>query len=105
MMIMRNRSRAGTVVAVKGQWHVPVGGHGISSLADSSSPCLRSADLPGLLVQGNHPASGGGLAEAEGGALGDDDVGVVQEPVDGRGGEGLGHDGVEAGGVNVALRS
>jgi hypothetical protein len=29
-------------------------------------------------------------------------VGVVEEPVDGAGGQGLGHDGVEDGGVQVA---
>ena len=35
------------------------------------------------------------------GTLGDDDVGVVQEPVDGGGGQRLGHDLVEAGRVQV----
>ena len=50
---------------VKGHGGVPVGGHGISLLADSSSPCLRSVDLPVLvLVQGDHPASGGGFGQA-----------------------------------------
>ena len=50
---------------VKGHGGVPVGGHGISLLADSSSPCLRSVDLPeGVLVQGDHPASGGGFGQA-----------------------------------------
>jgi site-specific DNA recombinase len=35
-------------------------------------------------------------------SVGVDEVGVVQQPVDGGGGQGLGHDRVEAGGVNVA---
>ena len=50
---------------VKGHGGVPVGGHGISLLADSSSPCLRSVDLPeGVLVQGDHPETGGGFGQA-----------------------------------------
>ncbi|GAA4261424.1 hypothetical protein GCM10022255_094000 [Dactylosporangium darangshiense] len=36
------------------------------------------------------------MVEAEAVTLGHDDVGVVQEPVDGGGGEGFGHDLVEA---------
>ena len=35
-----------TGVLVNGQDHFPVGGQLISLLADSSSPCPRSADLP-----------------------------------------------------------
>ena len=41
--------------------------------------------------------------QAVAGTLGEDDVGVVEEPVDGRGGEGLGHDRVEARGVEVGV--
>ena len=48
-----------------------------------------------------HPLAGEGFGEADRVAVGDDDVGVVQEPVDGGGGEALGHDRVEAGGVEV----
>ena len=45
----------------------------------------------------------GGLGEAVGlAAFTDQDVGVVQEPVDGGGGERLGHQLVKAGGVQVA---
>ena len=42
------------------------------------------------------------LGEAVGVALGQHQVGVVEEPVDGRGGEGLGHDRVESRRVDVA---
>jgi len=42
-----------------------------------------------------HPLPGEGLGQADGVAGGLADVGVVQEPVDGRGGEGLGHELVE----------
>jgi hypothetical protein len=45
--------------------------------------------------------TGEGLAEADAVPGGLADVGVVEEPVDGRGGEGLGHQLVERGGVQV----
>jgi hypothetical protein len=52
------------------------------------------------------PLADGGLGEAVAGAFGEHDVDVVQEPVDGGGGQGFGHDGVEAiylsGGAQVA---
>ena len=54
--------------------------------------------------QGAHPLSGEGLGEADAVAAGLADVGVVQEPVDGGGGQGLGHQLVEPGGVQVARR-
>ena len=43
----------------------------------------------------------GGLVEADGVAGGDDDVGVVEEPVDEGGGDGAGHEFVESGWVEV----
>jgi hypothetical protein len=46
--------------------------------------------------------SAGGLGEPVAVTLGDDDVSVVHEPVDRGGGQGLGHDLVESGGVEVA---
>jgi hypothetical protein len=52
-------------------------------------------------VQGFDALPGGGLVEPVAVTLGHDDVGMVQEPVDGGGGQGLGHDLVEAGGVQV----
>ena len=60
---------------------VPTGGQG--------SPHLVSG-------QGLTPLAGGRLGQAEGVALGDYHVGVVQQPVDGGGGQGLGHDLVES---------
>ena len=55
--------------------------------------------------QGVHPLAGEGLGEADAVAAGLADVGVVQEPVDGGGGQRLGHELVEPGGVQVATRS
>ena len=55
------------------------------------------------LARGVTPLPGGCLGEAVGlDAVGDQDVCVVQEAVDGAGGEGLGHQFVEPGGVEVA---
>ena len=51
--------------------------------------------------QGFHPLSGEGLGQADALAAGLAEVGVVQEPVDGGGGQGLGHEFVEPGGVQV----
>ena len=56
----------------------------------------------GQLVSGVTALPGGGLGEADAVAGGDDDVGVVEEPVDGGVGDGLGHEFVEPGGVKVA---
>jgi hypothetical protein len=57
-----------------------VGGHRISRLGSA---------------QRHHPLAGQGLGEPVRIALGHHQVGVVQQPVHGRGGEGLGHDLVE----------
>ena len=57
--------------------------------------------VPGSSGQWPHPLAAGGLGEADGVAGGDDDVGVVHEPVDGGVGDGFGHEFVEAGGVQV----
>ena len=56
---------------------------------------------PGWSGQRAHPLAGEGLGEADAVAGRLTDVGVVQEPVDGRGGEGLGHELVERCGVQV----
>ena len=61
-----------------------------------------SPERSGLVGQWRHPLSGGGLGEADAVACGEDDVGVVQHPVDGGVGDGLGHQFVESGGVKVA---
>ena len=73
------------------------GGHQFSRLVAASS-CRRA----GLGGQGDHPLSGEGFGEPVGVAFGQDEVGVVQEPVHGGGGQGFRHDGVEPGGVDVA---
>ena len=51
--------------------------------------------------QWRHSLSGEGLGEPDGVAGGLADVGVMQEPVDGRGGESLGHELVEGGRVQI----
>jgi hypothetical protein len=55
----------------------------------------------GCSGEGFHPLSGEGLGQADAVAAGLAEVGVVQQPVDGGGGQGLGHEFVEAGGVQV----
>jgi hypothetical protein len=60
--------------------------------------------VPGLLGQGVHPLAREGLGEAHAVAAGLADVGVVQEPVDGGGGQGFGHQLVESGGMKVAAQ-
>jgi hypothetical protein len=50
----------------------------------------------GLGGQRDHPLAGECFGEPVRVALGDDQVGVVEKPVDGGGGEGLGHDRIEA---------
>ena len=59
------------------------------------------SDGPGGLVQGDHSFPGEGLGEADAVAAGLADVGVVHQPVDGGGGQGLGHQLVESGRVEV----
>lgn len=51
--------------------------------------------------QGVTPFAAGGIREADGFAFGEDEVGVVHEPVDERGGDGAVHELVEPGGVQV----
>jgi hypothetical protein len=57
--------------------------------------------LLGWSVQSGHSFSGEGLGEADGIAAGLADVGMVQQPVNGGGREGFGHELIEAGGVEV----
>jgi len=53
------------------------------------------------LGQGHHSCAVGGVGQAQAGAVGDDDVGVVQESFDGCGGDGVRHDRVEPGRVEI----
>lgn len=70
---------------------MPGDGHQISPWVAIS--CPREG-----LGEGGHPLAGGGFFEAVGVTLGEDDVGVVQEPVHPGGGEGGGHEFVEPSG-------
>src|SRR3954453_19822290 len=58
-------------------------------------------ELPGSVVQWPHPFASGCLGEADRVAGGDDDVGVVHEPINGGVGDGLGHQLIEPGWVEV----
>jgi hypothetical protein len=50
----------------------------------------------------HHPLASGGLGEPVAGcAVGDEHLGVVEQPVDGGRGDPLGHQFVEAGGMDV----
>ena len=62
---------------------------------------LFSPGMCGGLVEGLDSFAGGGLGEADRIAGGDDDVGVVHEPVNERGGDGSWHEFLEPGGVQV----
>src|SRR6266542_6383859 len=76
---------------VNGHRDLPAGGQWISPVVARVVPRWRPCWLP---VRGHgsahlrsgeglHPLPGGGFGEAERVALGDDEVGVMQEPVDG----------------------
>jgi hypothetical protein len=54
-----------------------------------------------VLLQGLHALAGEGLGQADAVAGGLAEVGVVQEPVDGGGSQGLGHELVEPGRVQI----
>ena len=54
-----------------------------------------------LVAEGLDSFAGGGLSEADRVTAGDDDVGVVQEPVNECGGDGSGHEFLEPGWVQV----
>ena len=83
----------------------------ISPLAAMGFPRERSREflgdghgvprLGGLVGQGLDPLAAGGVGEADGLAVGDDEVGVVHEPVDQGGGDGAVHELVEPGRVQV----
>jgi len=79
---------------------LPARGHDFSPLVAIVSP-HRGVSGWGS-VQGRHPLAGGCLREPVAVlAIGEDHVSVVQEPLDGRGGECLWHQLVESGGVDV----
>ena len=75
---------------------VEAGGHQKSRLTPTGHPGGRSREFLCWLVQWDHSLAGEGLGQAVGFAVGLHEVGVVHEPVDRGGGEGLGHDRVKA---------
>jgi hypothetical protein len=86
----------------KGHEKLPGGGRESCPLVATRSARLWPPNVPGWLGQGVHPLAGHGLGETHALAAGLADVGVVQEPVDGGGDQGLGHELIESGGVEVA---
>ena len=82
---------------VKGHEELPSGGHENCPLVATRSARWWPRDLPGVwLGQGVHPLAGHGLGETHAVSACLADVGVVQEPVDGGGGQCLGHEFVES---------
>ena len=75
---------------------------GLPVRGQQNCPVVARCSARSSVGQWRYPLAGGGLGEADAVAGGHDDVGVVQEPVDGGVGDGLGHEFVEPGGVKVA---
>ena len=93
---------ASAAISVNGHLFLPNYGHLFSPTAAMVSPHWWPSFLPttwvrlGVSGQRLHPLAGGRLCESIAVlALGDQDVGVMQEPVDGRGRDALGHQLVE----------
>ena len=91
---------------------LPTGGRGFSPRPGGMSDRRGGAEPGGRgaaamvalspSVQGRHPFAGGRLCEPVAVlSVGDQDVGVVQQPFDGRGRQGLGHQLVKPGWVDV----
>ena len=93
---------------VNGHEIVRVGGRVVSPWVVGCCPRARpwgfptgGRVFPRLFGQGLHPLSVECVLESDGFALGDDDVGVVEEPVNERAGDGFVHELIEAGRVKV----
>src|SRR5579875_188158 len=84
--------------SVNGHREIRLDGLVISRLAATRFPGWWPPVLPagGLGCQRDHPLAREGLGEPVRVALGQDEVGVVEQPVDGGGGEGLRHDRIES---------
>jgi ChaB len=84
---------------VNGHWFLPVGGRGFSPRMAIRIPRGGPWLSPGVVrwrsVEGLDSFAGGRLGEADGVAAGHDDVGVVQEPVNERCGDGAWHEFLE----------
>jgi hypothetical protein len=88
---------------VKGHGELPSSGHENCPLVATRSARSWPSDVPwGGSSQGVHPLAGHGLGEPDAIAAGLADVGVVQEPVDGGGGQCFGHQLVESCRVEIA---
>ena len=68
---------------------------GLPVRGQQNCPVVARCSARSSVGQWRYPLAGGGLGEADAVAGGHDDVGVVQEPVDGGVGDGLGHEFVE----------
>ena len=94
---------------VKGHADLNGDGHEFCAVADNGTERWWPPDLPVGVVatgrcgsgQGGHPLPGEGLGQADAFPAGLAQVCVVDEPVDCGGSQGLGHEFVEAGGVQV----
>ena len=87
---------------VKGHWVLPGDGQWFCPGVVSRTARRWPGVLPESSVgQGRDSLAGGGLCEPDAVAGCEHDVCVVQEPVDSRVCDGLGHEFVEAGGVQV----
>ena len=69
-----------------------------------ANPAVIPAHRPSSRRSWSDSSSGGRLGQPQRGALGEHDVGVVEESVNGLGGQRLGHDRVEPAGVGPARR-
>ena len=74
----------------------------LHSRGQQNCPAVARCSARSSVGQLRHPLAGGGLGEADAVAGGEHDVGVVEQPVDGGVGDGLGHEFVEPGGMKVA---
>jgi len=79
-----------------------VGGQEFCLVVASVSACWWPAELPWMsAMEGFDASAAGGLGEGDAVACGDDEVGVVEEPVDGGVGERFGHQLIEPGRMQV----
>ena len=78
---------------------MPGDGHEFCPVMAMGSAQRLAITARGVSGQRLHPLAGQGLGEADGLAAGLADVGVVKQPVDGGGGQRLGHQLVEPGRV------
>ena len=98
---MEKRSVPNGSCVLVGHEDLPGDGHENCPVVAMGSAQLLAITGPGWSAQWAHPLAGEGLGEAHAFAAGLADVGVVQQPVDGGGGQGLGHQLVEPAGCRL----